>query len=431
VNKEYLLAILFFFTLFLSPQDLKGKPTAEGSWSNIIPSYDPPGTYDMSNGTFVSEQIGWFAQDYPAQVWKTIDGGLNWFIQKDSIGTWFHDIDFLDRYYGWVAGETTGSREHFLLYTSDGGTSWKEISNFPFSCISFLDSLTGIAGGNNTLYRTIDGGIIWIPVSIQPSTHLGIMDIFFVDQQRGWAVGSSGDVTDAGILLGTQNSGEAWNVVIHPGPVLQGVHFPSPSYGCAVGFNVFGGGVITTSADSGRSWNYHNPQSYWLRDVAFINVGTGWAVGDNGMIWQTEDSGSKWDLVESNTQADLGSIVIIEPDSVGYILGEDNILFKYDYKNLWIGSDAEIVPLAFSLHQNHPNPFNPITTIRYDLSHASEVSLIVYDLLGREVTRLVSGYVEPGYHEVQWHGQEFPSGIYIARLVTTGYSKSIKMVLLK
>jgi hypothetical protein len=94
------------------------------------------------------------------------------------------------------------------------------------------------------------------------------------------------------------------------------------------------------------------------------------------------------------------------------------------------------LPNLFKLHPAYPNPFNPATTIRYDLPHASEVSLIVYDLLGREVARLMDGYREPGYHQAQWDGhaktgRSLPSGIYIARLTTPEYSKSIKMVLLK
>jgi hypothetical protein len=106
----------------------------------------------------------------------------------------------------------------------------------------------------------------------------------------------------------------------------------------------------------------------------------------------------------------------------------------YIYKNDLTAStdfEASSLPESFTLHPAYPNPFNPTTTIRYDLPQASEVLLIVYDLLGREVVRLVDGSMEPGYHEVQWNGRESASGIYIARLVTPGYIKSIKMVLLK
>jgi predicted GH43/DUF377 family glycosyl hydrolase len=95
------------------------------------------------------------------------------------------------------------------------------------------------------------------------------------------------------------------------------------------------------------------------------------------------------------------------------------------------GDGTHPIPGQYSLSPAYPNPFNPATTIRYELPHASEVSLIVYDLIGREVVRLVDGYLEPGYREVQWDGREFASGIYIARLVTPDYSKSIKMVLMK
>jgi len=102
-----------------------------------------------------------------------------------------------------------------------------------------------------------------------------------------------------------------------------------------------------------------------------------------------------------------------------------------------------LLPQAYALHQNYPNPFNPSTTLRFDLPQAAEVYLVVYDLLGREVVRLLDSRWEPGYHQVVWNGRDrygrnVPSGIYIARLfipLTAGvapeYSKSIKMLLLK
>jgi hypothetical protein len=95
-----------------------------------------------------------------------------------------------------------------------------------------------------------------------------------------------------------------------------------------------------------------------------------------------------------------------------------------------------IHPNQFTLHQNYPNPFNPTTSLRFDLPKTGNVALIIYNVMGREVARLVDGYMEPGYHQAQWDrrsaiGRELPSGIYIARLVAPEYSKSIKMVLLK
>jgi flagellar hook assembly protein FlgD len=98
--------------------------------------------------------------------------------------------------------------------------------------------------------------------------------------------------------------------------------------------------------------------------------------------------------------------------------------------------DLNGLPDEFALYQNYPNPFNPSTTIRFDLPEAAEVTLVIYDMLGREVVRLVRGRVEAGYQGIIWngrtaYGREVPSGIYIARMITPKYHKSMKMVLLK
>jgi len=99
-------------------------------------------------------------------------------------------------------------------------------------------------------------------------------------------------------------------------------------------------------------------------------------------------------------------------------------------------------PEKFRLGTGYPNPFNPITTITYDLPDDAQVSLVVYDILGREVARLVDGFVEPGYHQVEWDGKDqsgrlVPTGIYLYRLVATSlessehFTASRKLVLMK
>lgn len=92
---------------------------------------------------------------------------------------------------------------------------------------------------------------------------------------------------------------------------------------------------------------------------------------------------------------------------------------------------TEETPDAFRLHANRPNPFNPETTIRFDVPQAAYVKLVVYDLLGRQVRVLVDGTRQAGTHEVQFDGGTLPSGQYLYRLDTPQGSFSGSMLLVK
>ena len=89
------------------------------------------------------------------------------------------------------------------------------------------------------------------------------------------------------------------------------------------------------------------------------------------------------------------------------------------------------LPKSFGLLQNYPNPFNPTTFIQYQLPKDTRVTLKIYDILGREVATLVDGRQTAGYHEVEFDGSRFASGVYFYRLTTPTYSKVQKMILMK
>ena len=90
-----------------------------------------------------------------------------------------------------------------------------------------------------------------------------------------------------------------------------------------------------------------------------------------------------------------------------------------------------IILQKYMLGNNYPNPFNPTTSIEYSLPQSGEVSLIIYNLLGQEVAKLVSGEIESGYHKVTWDASNFSSGIYFYRLQAGDFVQTRKMVLLK
>ena len=97
---------------------------------------------------------------------------------------------------------------------------------------------------------------------------------------------------------------------------------------------------------------------------------------------------------------------------------------------------AFYTPQKTSLTKNYPNPFNPSTTIDYQLSHAGMVSIIVYDLKGAEIKSLVNEVQTADYHNIVWNGlnnngQNVASGRYILKMTAPGYAETITMTLLK
>ena len=95
----------------------------------------------------------------------------------------------------------------------------------------------------------------------------------------------------------------------------------------------------------------------------------------------------------------------------------------------------KLFPLSFNLDQNHPNPFNPKTTINYQLAKSTNVRIIVHDMLGRLVKTLVDEYQSPGYRMVSWNGknnqnENVSSGIYFYSIQAGNFSLTKKMVLL-
>lgn len=93
-----------------------------------------------------------------------------------------------------------------------------------------------------------------------------------------------------------------------------------------------------------------------------------------------------------------------------------------------IGSD---IPVKYDLLPNYPNPFNPVTNIRFDIPKQSNTEVIIYDSRGVEVTTLVNEQLKPGSYEVDWDGSKFASGVYFYSLVTEEFVKTEKMVMVK
>ncbi len=89
------------------------------------------------------------------------------------------------------------------------------------------------------------------------------------------------------------------------------------------------------------------------------------------------------------------------------------------------------LPKEFSLRQNYPNPFNPSTNIEFALPEQAVVSLKVYNLLGREISTLVSGKLNAGIHKIEFNASGLSTGLYFYRIQAGSFMQTKKMMLIK
>ena len=102
----------------------------------------------------------------------------------------------------------------------------------------------------------------------------------------------------------------------------------------------------------------------------------------------------------------------------------------------YLTTETESVPTDFALHDNYPNPFNPTTTLRFDLPKLSDVNMIIYNMLGQKVKTFNIKSTPAGDHSVTWNatndfGSPVSAGVYLYQLKTKDFVKTKKMILLK
>jgi len=138
---------------------------------------------------------------------------------------------------------------------------------------------------------------------------------------------------------------------------------------------------------------------------------------------------------------------LFEPDNNGGVIAvfwttRGGIFAQHTGRNGQVGiinsvNESNFLPVDFEMEQNFPNPFNPVTTIRYQLPEDVFVTLKIFDVLGKEVATLVNGYEEAGYKSVEFDARDLSSGMYYYRLSATSIENNQttslvkKMVLMK
>jgi photosystem II stability/assembly factor-like uncharacterized protein len=295
---------------------------------------------------------------------------------------------FLNSLKGWAVG---GSG--ILITTIDGGNSWQTQSVGTTNAISSIFFINDNIGwlseyGGGIIKKSTDGGISWTQQPTGFSNNIN--SIFFIDQDNGWVAGGPGTGFPWSLILKTTNGGTTWTSYSSglENPLMD-IHFTDLNNGWAAGPE------LLKTTDGGTSWSiYTELKTYGYEAVHFTNPNVGWAVGFGSNITKTTNAGATF-----------------------------------------INEDENYSPQDFTLFQNYPNPFNPTTTIKFSLPEDSRVMLVVYNLIGEEVTTLLNEYMSAGYHHSEFNSGSLSSGVYIYKLSAIGNGKAFtsakKFVLMK
>ena len=245
---------------------------------------------DMADGlgiTFVNNETGYMVGQSIINR-KTTNAGENW--QRTIINDDFTDVFFTDDNKGWFIGNKK------LFQTIDGGETLIERNDFPGnrpSSVYFLDSLTGIVGAMNQIYKTTDGGLTWEQKNI-----IGIIGnaqeyfkLFFINYNIGWAIGF------AGYAVKTTNAGEDWQLKLTKSNIT-GIYFSDSLNGwISTGITPY------KTIDGGNNWvEITNLPTTNLQDVFFRDTLSGFIPSSwTNKLYKTTDGSMTWTSVTGVT----------------------------------------------------------------------------------------------------------------------------------
>ncbi len=373
------------------------------------------------------------------------------------------DVCFPDSLHGFAVGD-----KGKIAKTTNGGNNWISVSydtSYNFHSAYFINSNTGFCTSYYfsplVLLKTTNAGLTW-QNNPQMDTN-AISSVFFTDVNNGYACSHFGKIYK------TTNTGSNWTQVFNNGGDLGKIKFakdnPSIGYAC-------GGNGIYKTTNSGLNWFFQNSGiTTSVESFSIVNSNIVYAMGGTFAVfnvYRTTNGGLNWSVANS-TNLGPGSGIFFIDQNTGF-LATDNILRTTNGGNTWtsqffgsfnsiyftsfetgysVGGLGQIVkttsggipigiqltnseiPQHYNLHQNYPNPFNPTSIIKFELPKSSNVTIKIFDILGREVETLVNEYKTSGNYEIQFDASQYSSGIYFYMMEAGDFVESKKMVLIK
>jgi hypothetical protein len=335
-----------------------------------------------------------------------------------------------------------------IFKTTNSGENWFALNLNPGYGINGMYALNRdtlfVSGNSGRIHRSMNGGGNWTE-SITSNTGQN-RDICFINSQTGYMIGSNIGYD----YFKTTNTGENWirtpfGLDVIPYNIKK---IDSMSLYCSARIGVPNVSGLIMSTNGGVNWSYKMVSGpYYSGDSYFINRNTGYYITtgnystSNCYLWKTTNAGDNWINVALpiNVIKDLEYVVFLN-EQTGFISGSGVLLKTTNGGNVFgIECTSCHIPSSFSLRQNYPNPFNPVTNIEFQIPLSRGVSvgrgvftkLVIYDLTGRLVTTLVNEQLQPGSYSVDWDGTRYASGVYFYSLVTSEFTETKRMVLVK
>lgn len=388
---------------------------------------------------------------------RTLNGGALWLQDTIEGAKGLHPggISAVDGQTAWVTMQDESRKTSGGIFkTTDGGVRWsKQSTAFTGSggkpmFIYFFDPDTGLVVGERNpglweIYTTTNGGTQWdtVPQANIPPKLTGewLREGFeFAAFDNTFWFCTTGPT---GRVFKSTNRGLNWTAVV-PGPDYDRIHsiaFQDDSVGMACAFAGIKATIIRTT-DGGKNWlAVATPQIptphliYYVpgTEGSYVVIGHD-AYGNNTGSAFTLDGGSNWETVDNIS---YGLLAFAAPD-IGWAVGLNQegsaSIFRWSGKALVTSIQRllEEVSKKMILDQNYPNPFNPLTKISYQILTAENVTLKVYDTLGKEVSTLVNEKKQSGRYEVEFEARGLPGGMYFYQL-RAGNSTEVKKMILK
>jgi photosystem II stability/assembly factor-like uncharacterized protein len=420
--------------ILAAPAAAPAAQTAD--WQVLAES--PFAGYRWEDGSFVDPQTGWIVEG-GGRVYRTLDAGATWEERNDVPG-YLRTAVFTSATHGWVGVLFHATR---LYETSDAGATMVDVTSriapaIPGGICGMwavnADTLVGAGQWSGPAYivRTVDGGATW------QSANLGalagsLVDVVFLDDQRGFAVGGTAGAVFGGraVVLATEDGGATWTSrYVGPEPPAGvgewawKITFPTPLVGYVSVERTEPApatGRLLKTTDGGLTWAVLAvPGVGSMQGAGFLTEQRGWVSG-RGAAAETQDGGLTW----TPTSSIDGSVNRFEffGDSLGFAMGQR--VYALDARPVTPASDPDAPALASALDAVWPNPSMGVARIRFSVPSPRHVNVAVFDALGRRVATLADGGLQAGAHEVAWDGRTdagapAAAGVYVVRLAAGG-----------